>query len=111
MEVRYRQRYLDLIANDRAREIFLRRAQIVRELRRFFDARGYIGLATALARLDNKPVNDDNLAAYFLDRLNDKTAPASVRLMALRAGENLSQAPQHPRGMGHGGQRAGDGLW
>ena len=39
VELRYRQRYLDLIANERAREIFLRRAQIIRELRRFFDAR------------------------------------------------------------------------
>src|SRR5712672_953490 len=36
VEMRYRQRYLDLIANERARGIFLRRAQIIRELRRFF---------------------------------------------------------------------------
>jgi putative heme-binding domain-containing protein len=49
------------------------------------DYRGYVALATALARLDNKPVNDDSLAAYFLDRLNDTNAPASTRLMALRA--------------------------
>jgi len=48
IEVRYRQRYLDLIANDRAREIFVRRAQIVRELRRFFDARGYIEVETPM---------------------------------------------------------------
>jgi putative membrane-bound dehydrogenase-like protein len=49
------------------------------------DYRGYVALATALARLDGKPVNDDSLAAYFLDRLNDKDAPAAARLMALRA--------------------------
>jgi putative membrane-bound dehydrogenase-like protein len=49
------------------------------------DYRGYVALATALARLDGKPVNDDNLATYFLDRLNDKSAPVSARLMALRA--------------------------
>jgi lysyl-tRNA synthetase, class II len=48
VEVRYRQRYLDLIANDRAREIFLRRAQIIRELRRFFDARGYVEVETPM---------------------------------------------------------------
>src|SRR5258705_10658519 len=42
VEMRYRQRYLDLIANERARGIFLRRAQIIRELRRFFGARGDI---------------------------------------------------------------------
>jgi putative heme-binding domain-containing protein len=49
------------------------------------DPRSFVALATALARLDNKPVNDDNLAAYFLDRLNDSKAPLSARLMALQA--------------------------
>ena len=48
VEIRYRQRYLDLISNDRARGIFLRRAQITRELRRFFDARGYIEVETPM---------------------------------------------------------------
>jgi lysyl-tRNA synthetase class 2 len=48
VEVRYRQRYLDLIANERARGIFLRRAHLIRELRRFFDARGYIEVETPM---------------------------------------------------------------
>jgi lysyl-tRNA synthetase class 2 len=48
VEIRYRQRYLDLISNDHAREIFLRRAQIVRELRKFFDGRGYIEVETPM---------------------------------------------------------------
>jgi len=48
VEIRYRQRYLDLISNDRAREIFLSRAQIVRELRKFFDGRGYIEVETPM---------------------------------------------------------------
>ena len=48
VEVRYRQRYLDLISNERARGIFIRRAQIVRELRRFFNARGYIEVETPM---------------------------------------------------------------
>ncbi len=48
VEVRYRQRYLDLIANDRARGIFLRRAHIITELRRFFDARSYIEVETPM---------------------------------------------------------------
>ncbi|MBM3981603.1 MAG: c-type cytochrome [Planctomycetes bacterium] len=46
--------------------------------------REFVGLATALARLDDKPVNDDNLAAYFLARLEDR-AQIDTRLMALRA--------------------------
>jgi len=48
VEIRYRQRYLDLISNERAREIFVRRAHIVRELRRFFNARGYIEVETPM---------------------------------------------------------------
>jgi lysyl-tRNA synthetase class 2 len=47
-EMRYRRRYLDLIGNEKAREIFLRRAQIVRELRRFFDERGYVEVETPM---------------------------------------------------------------
>jgi lysyl-tRNA synthetase class 2 len=48
VERRYRQRYLDLIANPRVRDIFLRRAEILRELRRFFDARGYVEVETPM---------------------------------------------------------------
>jgi len=48
VEIRYRQRYLDLISNERVREIFVRRAHIVRELRRFFNARGYIEVETPM---------------------------------------------------------------
>jgi len=48
VEIRYRQRYLDLIANPRVREIFVKRAQILRELRAFFDARGYVEVETPM---------------------------------------------------------------
>ena len=48
VEMRYRRRYLDLIVNERAREIFLRRAQIIRELRRFFDERAYVEVETPM---------------------------------------------------------------
>jgi lysyl-tRNA synthetase, class II len=48
VEVRYRQRYLDLIVNAHAREIFARRAAILRELRSFFDARGYTEVETPM---------------------------------------------------------------
>lgn len=49
------------------------------------DPRTYVALATALARLDGKPVAEGNLADYFLDRLNDRGAPPAARLIALRA--------------------------
>ena len=48
VELRYRRRYLDLLVNDRAREIFVRRSQIVQEIRRFLDARGYIEVETPM---------------------------------------------------------------
>jgi len=48
MELRYRQRYVDLIVNPKSRGVFLKRATLVRELRRFFDARGYIEVETPM---------------------------------------------------------------
>jgi lysyl-tRNA synthetase class 2 len=48
VELRYRQRYLDLIANERSRDVFVTRARIIQELRRFFDARGYIEVETPM---------------------------------------------------------------
>jgi lysyl-tRNA synthetase class 2 len=47
-ELRYRQRYLDLMANDEAKRLFLLRSRIVREIRGFFDARGYVEVETPM---------------------------------------------------------------
>jgi lysyl-tRNA synthetase class 2 len=48
IEQRYRRRYLDLIVNHSAREIFIRRAKIIREIRQFFDERGYSEVETPM---------------------------------------------------------------
>lgn len=48
VELRYRQRYLDLIANEDSRRVFMTRARITQELRRFFDERGYIEVETPM---------------------------------------------------------------
>jgi lysyl-tRNA synthetase class 2 len=48
VELRYRQRYLDLIANESSRRVFAIRAKIVRELRRFFEDRGYMEVETPM---------------------------------------------------------------
>jgi len=48
VELRYRQRYLDLIANEKSRQVFETRTRIVQELRKFFDARGYIEVETPM---------------------------------------------------------------
>lgn len=46
VEIRYRQRYLDLIANEEVRKIFVIRARIVSALRRFLDERGFLEVET-----------------------------------------------------------------
>jgi lysyl-tRNA synthetase class 2 len=48
VELRYRQRYLDLVATEKSREVFQIRARIIRELRQFFDSRGYIEVETPM---------------------------------------------------------------
>ena len=47
-EVRYRQRYLDLIANDEVKETFLKRSAIIREIRNFMDDRGFVEVETPM---------------------------------------------------------------
>jgi lysyl-tRNA synthetase class 2 len=48
IQQRYRQRYLDLIMNDKSREIFQRRFAIIREIRRFLEDRGFIEVETPM---------------------------------------------------------------
>jgi lysyl-tRNA synthetase len=45
-EIRYRQRYLDLIANPDVKDVMLKRSAIVREIRNFFHDRGYVEVET-----------------------------------------------------------------
>ena len=45
-EIRYRQRYLDLIGNPDVKEVFLKRSAIVHEIRAFFHGRGYVEVET-----------------------------------------------------------------
>ncbi|MCX8092247.1 MAG: lysine--tRNA ligase [Verrucomicrobiae bacterium] len=45
-ETRYRQRYLDLIANPEVRDLFLKRSEIIREIRNFLHARGFAEFET-----------------------------------------------------------------
>lgn len=46
VEVRYRQRYLDLIVNPDIRRTFVQRSQIIQSIRRFLDQRGYLEVET-----------------------------------------------------------------
>src|SRR5712691_3476308 len=48
IEARYRQRYLDLLTNERSRAVFEKRIAIVRETRRFFEKRGFVEVETPI---------------------------------------------------------------
>ncbi|MGP8259921.1 MAG: lysine--tRNA ligase [Acidobacteriaceae bacterium] len=47
-ELRYRQRYVDLFVNPDVRDVFVKRAAVLRAMRRFFDARGYLEVETPM---------------------------------------------------------------
>jgi len=47
-EIRYRQRYLDLMANPEVKELFLMRSEILREIRNFLHARGFVEVETPM---------------------------------------------------------------
>ncbi|MGH9350679.1 MAG: lysine--tRNA ligase [Terriglobia bacterium] len=48
VEIRYRQRYLDLMVNDEVRQVFECRSRLVRALRDFLDAEGYMEVETPM---------------------------------------------------------------
>jgi lysyl-tRNA synthetase, class II len=48
VELRYRQRYVDLFINPEVREVFLKRARLVQSMRTFLDARGFVEVETPM---------------------------------------------------------------
>ena len=45
-DLRYRQRYLDLIVNSEVKDTFVKRSQIIKEIRNFLDAQGFLEVET-----------------------------------------------------------------
>ena len=66
VEARYRQRYLDLAVNPESREVFERRAAIVRHIRRFLDERGYLEVETPMMQ----PIAGGAVARPFVTHHN-----------------------------------------
>jgi lysyl-tRNA synthetase class 2 len=66
VERRYRQRYLDLAVNPESREVFERRAAIVRYLRAFLDARGFLEVETPMMQ----PIAGGAVARPFVTHHN-----------------------------------------
>ena len=48
MDLRYRQRYVDLIMNPEVKETFILRSKIIREIRKFMDEQGYMEVETPM---------------------------------------------------------------
>ncbi|OGP77188.1 MAG: lysine--tRNA ligase [Deltaproteobacteria bacterium RBG_16_49_23] len=48
IEIRYRRRYLDLIANPKVKEVFLKRALVIQRIREFFNRRGFYEVETPM---------------------------------------------------------------
>jgi lysyl-tRNA synthetase class 2 len=48
VELRYRQRYVDLFTNLESRAVFVKRANVLRAIRTFFDERGYLEVETPM---------------------------------------------------------------
>jgi lysyl-tRNA synthetase class 2 len=66
VELRYRQRYVDLIMNQDVREVFVKRAKVVQSVRRFFDARGYVEVETPMMQ----PIAGGAVARPFITHHN-----------------------------------------
>ena len=50
-EIRYRQRYIDLIANEESRQLFITRSRIIKAIRRFMDDAGYMEVETPMMQV------------------------------------------------------------
>ena len=48
MDLRYRQRYVDLIVNPEVKETFIKRAEIIKEIRKFMENNGYMEVETPI---------------------------------------------------------------
>ena len=66
VETRYRQRYLDLIANPAGRDVFVKRAKIVSSLRRQLEERGFIEVETPMMQ----PISGGAAARPFVTHHN-----------------------------------------
>ncbi len=66
VELRYRQRYVDLIVNPEVREVFLKRSKLVQSLRRTLDARGFVEVETPMMQ----PIAGGAVARPFVTHHN-----------------------------------------
>ena len=66
VELRYRQRYVDLVMNPEVREVFIKRSKLVQSLRHFMDAQGFVEVETPMMQ----PIAGGAVARPFVTHHN-----------------------------------------
>ncbi len=75
-ELRYRQRYVDLVVNPHVKETFIKRTKITNSIRQFYNERGYLEVETPILQ----PIPGGAAARPFLTHHNALDIPLYLRI-------------------------------
>ena len=75
-EMRYRQRYVDLMVNDHVKETFIKRTKITNSMRQFFNDKGYLEVETPILQ----PIPGGAAARPFITHHNALDMPLYMRI-------------------------------